>query len=377
MMPRDLFERLLLPDPPLVLDVRNADEYGSWKVEGPRPIEMMNVPYFEFIEAEDRTIDEVTRWLAGRARPLVVLCAKGSSSEFVAGVLRDRGIAAENVDGGMIAWGQATAARAIAAPAQVRVWQIHRFGRGCLSYVVAAGQDAMVIDPHRRIDEYRAFLSGQGLALRGVVDTHLHADHVSGAPALAQAEGAPCFGSAADFSGAAFPWEAMEDRKRLGAVGLEVIPVRVLHSPGHTPGSTCLVVNDALLVTGDTLFVGDVGRPDLGGKAADWARELHRTLRERLKALPDEMSILPAHTSGPHELHDDGTIAGRLGDLRARNPSFGLDENEFVRQAEASAGAAPPAYARIRLINLGTQPLLSDELTELELGKNECALHRR
>src|SRR5262245_60610503 len=130
--------------------------------------------------------------IARQGRPLArrrdgsPLCGlrEGGSSEFVAEILRGQGIDARNLEGGMIAWGRGTAARLVVS-GSVRVWQINRFGKGCLSYVVAAGQDAVVVDPHRSLDDYRRFLEENRLTLRAVFDTHLHADHISGAPALA------------------------------------------------------------------------------------------------------------------------------------------------------------------------------------------------
>jgi hypothetical protein len=134
----------------------------------------------------------------------VVVCAKGDSSEFVAEILKPHGIASQNLSGEMIQWGGDEIFRPIAAPSPVRIWQANRFGKGCLSYVIARGQDAVIVDPHRQIDDYRDFASRQGFTVRGVFDTHLHADHVSGAPSLARAEKIPYWGNPADFTGAAF-----------------------------------------------------------------------------------------------------------------------------------------------------------------------------
>jgi hypothetical protein len=103
---------------------------------------------------------------------------------------------------------------------------------------------------------------------------------------------------------------------------------------------------------------------------------LYKTIHDRLRAVGDEVQVLPAHSSGPLEMGADGTIAARLGDLRAKNPSMRLDEESFLREAELAAGHAPVQYARIRQVNLG-DPAPADELIELELGKNECAMSRR
>jgi glyoxylase-like metal-dependent hydrolase (beta-lactamase superfamily II) len=167
----------------------------------------------------------------------------------------------------------------------------------------------------------------------------------------------------------------VEDRPvRVGE--LEVLPIVPIGTPGHTPGSISLLIGSSLLLTGDTLFVDDVGRPDLGGQAGAWARDLHRTLHERLEPLGDPVVVLPAHASslaaGP-----DGSVSGTLGDLRRRNRAMRLDLDDFVREAEQAAGSAPPEYARIRAINLGRETADEAALTELELGRNQCALSRR
>jgi glyoxylase-like metal-dependent hydrolase (beta-lactamase superfamily II) len=277
----------------------------------------------------------------------------------------------------MVGWGLGTSTHPIAAAGPARVWQVHRFGRGCLSYLVAGRDDAVVVDPHRGLDVYRELLEREGLRLRAVFDTHLHADHVSGGPALAREAGVAYHASPQDFEGAAVRPEALVDGRPVRVGQLELLPIVPIGTPGHTPGSTSLLVAGALLLTGDTLFVDDVGRPDLGGQAAAWARDLHRTLHERLEPLADPIVVLPAHASGPAAAGPDGAVRGTLGDLRRRNPAMRLDLDAFVREAERAVGAAPPEYARIRAINLGQEAAAEAELTELELGKNQCALSRR
>jgi glyoxylase-like metal-dependent hydrolase (beta-lactamase superfamily II) len=373
----DLFERLSGPAPPRILDVRNADEFARWRVEGPRPVDVLNVPYFEFVEREEGSVKKVTDWLGGRSDSLVVVCAEGGSSAYVAEILDGRGVGAANLAGGMVAWGLGTTMRPVIGSGPVRLWQVVRFGRGCLSYIVARGEDAIVVDPHRGLDDYRRLLDQHRLRLRAVFDTHLHADHVSGGLALARDAGVSYHASRADFEGAAMPIGELEDGRAVRIGRLEVLPIVPLGTPGHTPGSTSLLVGDAHLLTGDTLFVDDVGRPDLGGQAAAWARELHRTLHERLRPLGDAVVVLPAHAASLAGLGPDGALAGTLGDLRRGNRAMQLGRDAFVQEAERAAGSAPSEYARIREINLGRETAAETELTELELGKNQCALSRR
>ncbi len=377
--PPVLFRQLGGVEAPRVLDVRNADEFARWRIEGPPPGDILNLPYFEFIEHEAEAAARVAAWLGegDRRRALVVVCAEGGSSQYVAEALRSHGIPAANLEGGMVAWGLAAAARPVPAGPGVRAWQVVRFARGCLSYVVARGSDAVVVDPYRELTPYRALLERERLRLRAVFDTHLHADHVSGGPALAREAGVPYAANPLDFAGAGIAVEPLRDGVPVRIGALEVLPVVPLHTPGHTPGSTSLVVDRTLLLSGDTLFVDDVGRPDLGDQAAAWARDLHRTLHERLAPLGDDVLVLPAHASAVSAAGGEAPIAGRLGRLRRENAAMRLDVDAFVRTAERAAGSAPPQYARIRTINLGRVTAGEHELTELELGKNECALSRR
>jgi glyoxylase-like metal-dependent hydrolase (beta-lactamase superfamily II) len=373
----DLYRRLTGPTPPRILDVRNAEEFARWRVEGPRPVDVLNLPYFEFVEREEGSARRVADWLHGRAGDLVVVCAEGGSSAYVAEILNGRGVAAINLAGGMVAWGLATTAQPIPAEGPASVWQVLRFGRGCLSYVVAGGDEAVVVDPHRGLDAYRALLERERLRLRAVFDTHLHADHVSGGPALARDAGVAYHASPRDFESGSVRVEALVHGQSVRVGKLELLPIVPIGTPGHTPGSTSLLVAGALLLTGDTLFVDDVGRPDLGGQAAAWARDLHRTLHERLAPLGDGVVVLPAHASGLTAAGPDGAVTGTLGNLRRRNRAMRLDLDAFVREAEHAAGSAPPEYERIRAINLGRETAAEAELTELELGKNQCALSRR
>ena len=326
----------------LLLDVRNADEFAAWRFEARRPVETLHVPYFDFLEDAEASIARVPE-----AREIVVLCAKGGSSEMVAEMLADAGRSARSVAGGMIAYGNHLEAREIPMPpgSRLAIHQVLRRGRGCLSYLVRAGGEALVVDPCRHVGFYEELARGLGARIVGVLETHVHADHVSGG-------------------------------KRLGVAGDRPAgwPIEVLSAPGHTPDSRILLVGRTHVLTGDTLFVSGVGRPDLGGEVVPWARELFRTLRERVAPLPDDAVVLPAHFASAAEIGPGGIVAARLGDLRKRVPELAIrDEAAFVRAMEAGARPAPEAYARIARVNRGLEEASEDQAAEWELGRNECA----
>lgn len=356
-------------DGPLILDVRNREAFEAWHIDAAGAVRLVNIPYFEFVEDTEGCL---ARLPAGR--PITAVCATGESSGWVASRLVERGVAARNLEGGMQAWGN------LLVPCEVRRWpgdgalvQLKRVGKGCLSYLLVSRGEALVVDPSRAVDTYLHVASARGARITRVVDTHLHADHVSGGRALAAATGAVYHLSAADADGAPFTAAWLRDGDALDVGGTRVRVV-ALSTPGHTPGSTCLVVNDEALLSGDTLFVSSVGRPDLGGQAAAWAEDLYVSLR-RLRAFPDELLVLPAHYSGVGEVRPDGLVVTTLGELRRANAAFEAPTREAFRAyVLAHLPGEAPAYGEIRRINLGRSAPGDERIMELEVGQNRCAL---
>jgi glyoxylase-like metal-dependent hydrolase (beta-lactamase superfamily II) len=179
----------------------------------------------------------------------------------------------------------------------------YAFETGCAAYLFGCGSEGRccVVDPQEQdIEAYVAFAADKGMSITHVIDTHVHADHRSGGRALAARVGARyCLHRAADV---AFPFEPLDDGQ---TIELGNTTVRVLHTPGHTPESVSLVVSDLrrgpepwFVLTGDTLFVGAVGRPDLPGRARENAGELYDSIHGKLLALPDELEVYPGHFAG-------------------------------------------------------------------------------
>jgi glyoxylase-like metal-dependent hydrolase (beta-lactamase superfamily II) len=177
------------------------------------------------------------------------------------------------------------------------------FETGCAAYLFGCGGlgKCAVVDAHERdLDAYTDFAASKGMEITHVIDTHVHADHRSGGVALATQVGAAyCLHESADV---AFPFEPLRDGHELE---LGNVRVKVLHTPGHTPESVCLVVTDLrrgtdpwFVLTGDTLFVGAVGRPDLPGRARENAGALYDSIHTKLLSLPDDVEVYPGHFSG-------------------------------------------------------------------------------
>lgn len=369
MTPAELKARLDEGETLVVLDVRNEDEYEAWKVEGKHAVPMANVPYFDFIEDEDAAI---ARMPFTQADTIVVVCAKGGSSDFVASLLRERGYRAVNMAEGMIGWGETYTVREVVPPSEhLTLLQFDRFGKGCLSYMIGSGNEAIVVDPGRHIGQYEEEAAQRGLTITHIVDTHLHADHISGAPKLAKETGAAYHLHEADAKFGKLAVQGEPGRIRLGSVVVDVLQE---HTPGHTPGSTSLVVDGKYLVSGDTLFVKSVGRPDLGGHVDEWAHDLYWTLIDKIQSLPADTEVLPAHYSSQEEVRPDGIVAGVLGEIRASNPALQMqDEGAFIAFIKANMRPSPEIYGEIRRVNLGVVEACEDQRTALELGKNQCA----
>jgi glyoxylase-like metal-dependent hydrolase (beta-lactamase superfamily II)/rhodanese-related sulfurtransferase len=359
----------------LVLDVRNEEDFARWRIEARSPVQVVHLPYFAFLEDAEAAVARLPR-----DRELVVVCGHGGSSELVVGLLAEAGVAAVNVRGGMMAYGDLLQAVRVplaeAERARFALWQVNRRGKGCLSYVVVSGAEAVVVDPSRDAAWYEAFVAAQGARVVRVLDTHVHADHVSGGPELAERLRVPYFvdaGAGFELHRSVIPLGDGE-RLRLGGPGGVVLEVTVLHTPGHTPGSASYLLDGRYLLSGDTLFVGAIGRPDLGGHVEEWGRALFDTLRRRLAALPPETVVLPAHYASLQEIGPDGVVSGRLGELRRSVPEIRAKTPEaFVAAVRAALSEAPAFYAEIVGVNLGgTAP--AERIAEWELGRNQCAV---
>ncbi|MGC2694901.1 MAG: rhodanese-like domain-containing protein [Candidatus Angelobacter sp.] len=248
-----------------------------------------------------------------------------------------------------------------------------QFYLGCLahaSYMLGSEGEAAVVDPQRDVDIYLKAASERGLKIRHIFETHLHADFVSGHLELASRAEATIHISA--HAAAAFPHEAMHDGSE---IRLGKMRITALETPGHTPEGMCLVITDEeksskpwAVLTGDTLFIGDVGRPDLSKAHTpqQLAGMLYDSLHGKLLKLSDEVLVYPAHGAG--------SLCGRsmraersstIGTERLTNYALQIkDRNEFVRQLTENLPARPEYFLQDAQINRVGAPALAD-LTEL------------
>jgi glyoxylase-like metal-dependent hydrolase (beta-lactamase superfamily II) len=284
--------------------------------------------------------------------------------------LRVRGYDVRSLAGGMKAWSLAWNSARVPVPGSAAtVIQVRRTGKGCLSYVIGSGNEAVVIDASLPPEVYQELAAEHGWAIAHVLDTHVHADHLSRSRLLAEATLATLHLPEQDRVG--YPFAPLREGDRL-AIGSSQIAA--LRTPGHTMESVSYLLDGRALFTGDTLFLAGVGRPDLEaseGEARERARLLHASLR-RLMDLPPETLVLPGHTSEPVPF-DGRPIVASLGDVADRVEMLGLPEDAFVTAILARIPPTPPNHVQIVALNeAGIFP--PGDPTDLEAGANRCAV---
>ncbi|MGG0186759.1 MBL fold metallo-hydrolase [Bacillus rhizoplanae] len=367
---KDVAEKVLFEEL-FILDVRNEADYVDWKIEG-KQVASINKPYFDLLEGVDGILAELPK-----NQDILVVCAKEGSSMFVAEQLVEAGI--ENVYylvGGMKAWSE------YVKPIKVgnlkdggSIYQFNRVGKGCLSYMVVSNGEAAVIDSVRTIEAYESFAKEQGVVITNVMDTHLHADHISGGRKLAEKVNGTYWLPPKDAEEVVFSYEPLIEGTVI-TVGTTKIDIQAMYSPGHTIGSTSFIVDDSYLLSGDILFVDSIGRPDLAGKAEDWVSDLRTTLYKRYKELSQELIVLPAHYSKVSELDEQGIVSAKLKDLFVQNAGLNIeDEAEFRKTVTENLPPQPNAYQEIRQTNMGKINPNEEEQREMEIGPNRCAVH--
>ena len=297
--------------------------------------------------------------------PVVTVCGAGKTAARATELLRERGINALTLEGGMRAWSVAWNTAEVTV-GDCEIVQVRRTGKGCLSYVVASKGAAVVIDASVDPAVYMDLLKGRGWTLTAVADTHIHADHLSRSHRLAALTGAQEYLPKQDRVRYGFRGLTAGDRIAFGDAYLGA-----WRTPGHTTESTTYVLDGMAAFTGDTLFLSGVGRPDLqggGAKALPHARALHRSIR-RLLELPSEALILPGHTSSavPFDL---SLLSSTIGEIQSQ-PLLKLSEAAFVTAVTKHLPPQPSNHSQIVAANeLGQWP---ETWIDLEAGANRCA----
>jgi glyoxylase-like metal-dependent hydrolase (beta-lactamase superfamily II)/rhodanese-related sulfurtransferase len=344
-----------------VLDVRPQDQREEWSIPGS-----------VYIDAYEKLKQHQTNALAGIKIPgdvpVVTVCAAGKTSKIAADLLKQNGQEVYSLEGGMKAWTLAWNT-AVLKDGELTILQVRRTGKGCLSYIIASEGEAIVIDASVDVEVYLNLAQKNDWKIKYVLDTHLHADHLSRSPALAHTIGVPLYMPEQDKL--VFPYNKFRDGDILE---FGKFKLKAIHTPGHTMDSTTYIINKKFLFTGDTLFTDGVGRPDL--KANQEQAKLRASLLynslQKLAGFSNETIVFPGHLSKPIPF-DQKIISSPLGEIKRKITSLNLPEEEFVNNLISKIPPTPPNYFKVNEINKkgnidGVDP------KEIEAGANRCAI---
>jgi len=363
-------------DAPQIVDVRTAEAYERWHIPG-----AIHLLYNADRDAFDRNPTDV---LPADER-VIVVCAHGNTSRLAAKALARRGFDVSHLEGGMLGWSQVFDVVDVDLRPDLVFKQVKRVASGCLSYVLGANGEAMIVDPvqytdvydrNLRFDERFGTEDGALPDVTYVALTHVHADHVSSAADLAETYDAEfVVGAAVDerttTPGGTPDYRPVADGETLDLGGCAI---EVLHTPGHTMESVSYRVGEEAVLTGDAQFVDSVGRPDLehgDDGAAEHASVLYDSIFETILSLDDDVIVYPAHWDA-EDVALGSPISATVGQIEATNPAVQLDSRSaFVEHVLEGLGSKPSNHDEIIAINEGRRTL-EDE--EIELGPNNCAV---
>lgn len=368
--PKQLKERLDSGEDVFILDVRSEDDFDEWHING-ETVEIVNYPYFQLLDG----VPENLLTTLPNERTVTVLCAKGGSSELVADTLQVDGYDVDHLECGMNGWARLYEYTELDVDINTTIAQYQRPSSGCLAYLIVSDGEAVVIDPLRAFTEsYIQDVRNLGVELTYALDTHIHADHISGVRTVVeQTDATAVMPAAAASRGIDYDhfYETVEDGDTITVGDVEI---DVLHTPGHTTGMTAYKVGDVLF-TGDGLFTESVARPDLEDSetAMNAAATLYESLTEKVLTQSDNTIIAPAHFSDAATPNNDGTYTAVLGELQDTMDALSMDKNTFVEFIIRDMPPRPVNYETIIATNLGQESIDDEEAFELELGPNNCA----
>jgi glyoxylase-like metal-dependent hydrolase (beta-lactamase superfamily II) len=311
--------------------------------------------------------------------PITVVCGRGNDSRVLAVHLNHMGFDACSLTGGMTAWMSLATPRELPPPPSLDHFvQFDRIGKGALGYLLVSNGQALIVDPPRNAESYLMLAEEIEAEVVAVADTHVHADYISGAPALAAYLRVPYYLHPRD---SFYPYDGTPGRIDFRPIGdgdgIEFGrgALQVVHTPGHTEGSVSYVIDRAAALTGDFLFVSSIGRPDLAGRSSEWAEQLWDSVELAKRSWSPDMTVYPAHYAGDSERLENRVVSGRFGTMLQNNPSLQFcDRDEFLHWVESRKAPFPEVYRRIKAVNVGLIVVADSEADELEIGRNECAL---
>ncbi len=338
-----------------LLDVREPSEFAEFRIPG-----AINIPLSQLFTPGSQS-------QLPKDKKIVTICSHGNRSMVATFALAQNGLEATSLVGGMSLWNQVLNGTTLKEN-DLTIIQVEKIGKGCLSHIIGSNGEAVVIDPTYPPSKYAEFAQKEGLKITGVIDTHQHADHVSAAKDLSQMTGAKLYLSKLEEY--KLESEKIEDGN---TISFGAKQLKVIHTPGHTPGSMSFVLDDKYVFSGDILFVEGIGRPDLRDQAEEFATKLYDTLHNKLLKFGDDVKIFPTH-------HDEGVNPTKDGifyttvQSAKKLPLLDLGQTEFVSKVVSITTPRPMNYSMIIKINKGMIPISPAQIPDLEMGPNRCSI---
>ena len=344
-----------------IIDIRPLHEREEWHIP-----QSIHIDVYDQLKSGDiSALDNIS---INAKIPVVALCAGGNLSKFATELLTKKGFDAYSLEGGMKAWNYAWDSKEIVFD-ELKIIQVRRVAKGCLSYIIGSGKSAMVVDASLDPKVYIDLATNEGWTIETVSDTHIHADYISRTIDLQKATNAVHI---MHFSAqVSYPFTAIQNEAiiKIGNVNIQLI-----QTPGHTWQSFSFLINNKALLTGDTLFTDGIGRPDLKAdreEAIKKAAALYDSLHH-LISLGENVQVFPSHISKPISIGDE-LISASISSLKTSVKSLSLDKEVFIESILSKLPASPPNYLTIAGIN--KKGLLGEHiLADLEAGANRCAI---
>lgn len=344
-----------------ILDIRPVEERKEWHIPGSYHIDAYN----KLKQHDPHALDEL---YLNKKTPVVAVCGGGKTSLIAADILQAQGYEAYSLKDGMKGWSLAWNKAALNFN-NYQIIQVRRTGKGCLSYLIASGNEAIIIDASVPVDVYEKLLQENNWQAKAVMETHIHADHLSRSKQVAEKFEVPL--QLPTPNKVNFEHQKLSDGEtiRLGQISINVIA-----TPGHTIESVCFLINNEVLLSGDTIFTDAVGRPDLKANEEE-ARKRAELLYDSLQkiiGMDGNIVVLPAHTSKPVDF-DNKPIKASLSEIKKNVLLLHLKKEDFVKRIIDNLPPAPSNYLAIVEKNLVGD--FSDvNPTDLEAGANRCAV---
>ncbi|NDF28733.1 MAG: MBL fold metallo-hydrolase [Nitrososphaeria archaeon] len=338
-----------------LLDVREPQEFAEYRIPG-----AINIPLSQLFMPSSQS-------QLPKDKKIVTICSHGNRSMVATFALAQNGLESTSLVGGMSLWNQVLNPTTLKEN-DITVIQVEKVGKGCLSHIIGSNGEAVVIDPTYPPNKYVEFAQKEGLKITKVIDTHQHADHVSAAKDLARITSAKLYLSKLEEY--KLDSEKIEDGN---TISFGTKQLRVIHTPGHTPGGMTFVLDDKYVFSGDILFVEGIGRPDLRDQAEEFAAKLYDTLHNKILKFGDDAKIFPTHHGEGVTPTKDGIFYTTVQNAK-KLPLLDLDQTEFVAKVVSITTPRPMNYSMIIKVNKGVIPIAPEQIPDLEMGPNRCSI---